>query len=575
MKRVHVFAAVVAAALAASALVPAADMPAVPDLARLQQMTARFAPVPIAADVSALPANERQALARMVEAARLMDALFLRQVSAANESLLLELLPDTTPLGRARLHYFLLNKGPWSELDHDAPFLPGIGPRPPQANFYPAGATKQEVEAWIAGLPEAEQGRARGFFTTIRRTPEGGFTLVPYSVEYQGELFHAAELLREAAALTTQPTLKRFLTTRADAFLRNDYYESDVAWMELDATLEPTIGPYEVYEDEWFNLKAAFEAFITVRDQAETAKLARFSAELQELEDHLPVDPRHRNPQLGALSPIRVVNVVFTAGDANHGVQTAAFNLPNDERVVSEKGSKRVMLRNVQQAKFDQVLRKIADVALPAADRKHVTFDAFFTHILMHELMHGLGPHGITVGGRTTTVRQELKESYSALEEAKADITGLWALQYLVDKGVLDRGLERTMYTTFLASAFRSIRFGLNEAHGRGIAIQLNRLLDAGAFRVHPDGTFSVDDARIKDAVAALTRELLTLQAEGNAEAARRLLAEQAVVRPPVKRVLDELLGVPVDIAPRFVTADELTGRQSPLSARKPVTTRQ
>jgi hypothetical protein len=575
MKRVHVLPAVLAAALAASGLLPAAEMPAVPDPARLRQMAARFAPVPIAADLSALPANERQALARMVDAARLMDALFLRQVSAANESLLLELLQDTTPLGRARLHYFLLNKGPWSELDHDAPFLPGVGPRPPQANFYPAGATKQEVEAWIAALPEAEQARARGFFTTIRRRPEGGFTLVPYSVEYQGELFHAAELLREAAALTTQPTLKRFLTTRADAFLRNDYYESDVAWMELDASLEPTIGPYEVYEDEWFNLKAAFEAFITVRDQAETAKLARFSAELQELEDHLPVDPRHRNPKLGALSPIRVVNVVFTAGDANHGVQTAAFNLPNDERVVREKGSKRVMLRNVQQAKFDQVLRKIADVALPAPDRKHVTFDAFFTHILMHELMHGLGPHDISVGGRTTTVRQELAENYSALEEAKADITGLWALQYLLDKGVLDRGLERTTYTTFLASAFRSIRFGLNEAHGRGIAIQLNRLLDAGAFRVHPDGTFSVNDARIKDAVAALSRELLTLQAEGNAEAARRLLAEQAVVRPPVKRVLDKLLGVPVDIEPRFVTADELAGRQSPFSARKPVTTRQ
>jgi hypothetical protein len=567
----------VLAALAASALAGAA--PAVPDLAGLERMAARFAPVPIAADIAGLPATERDALARIVEAARIMDALFLRQVWPGNESLLIELVQDETPLGRARLHYFLLNKGPWSRLDEDQPFVAGVGPKPPQAGFYPADATKEDVEKWIAGLSEAEQARARGFFTTIRRAPLGGFTAVPYSLEYQGELGRAAGLLREAAALTSQPTLKRYLETRADAFLGNDYYASDVAWMELDASIEPTIGPYEVYEDKWLGLKAAFEAFITLRDDAETAKLARFSGVLQELENHLPVDPRHRNPKLGALAPIRVVNVVFTAGDANSGVQTAAFNLPNDERVVKEKGTKRVMLRNVQEAKFENVLRPIAAVALPAAARGGVSFEAFFTHILMHELLHGLGPHAITVGGRPTTVRQELKENYSALEEAKADITGLWALQYLIDAGQLDRRLERAMYTTFLASTFRSIRFGLNEAHGRGIAIQLNRLLDAGGFRVNADGTFVVDPARIKPAVAALSREILTLQAEGNAEAARRLVAEQAVVRPEVRKVLDRLVGVPVDIAPRFVTAEQLGGRRSgdqrPLSSRKPVSTGQ
>jgi hypothetical protein len=570
-----------ARALLAAFAVPvlAGAAPSVPDLPALERMAARFAPAPIAADVSSLPAAERDALARIVEAARLMDALFLRQVWAGNQSLLLELVADQTPRGRARLHYFLLNKGPWSRLDDDLPFVPGVGPKPPQAAFYPAGATKDDVEKWIAGLSAAEQAKARGFFTTLRRAPQGGFTAVPYSLEYQGELARAAELLREAAALTTQPTLKRYLESRADAFLSNDYYPSDVAWMELDATIEPTIGPYEVYEDKWLGWKAAFEAFITLRDEAETAKLSRFSGVLQELEDNLPLDARHRNPKLGALAPIRVVNVVFTAGDANSGVQTAAFNLPNDERVVKEKGTKRVMLRNVQEAKFEKVLRPIAQVALPAADRADVGFEAFFTHILMHELLHGLGPHAITVGDRPTTVRQELKDNYSALEEAKADIAGLWALQYLIDAGKLDRGLERAMYTTFLASTFRSIRFGLNEAHGRGIAIQLNRLLDAGGFRVNADGTFSVDTARIKPAVAALSREILTLQAEGDAEAARRLVAEQAVVRPEVRRVLDRLTGVPVDIAPRFVTAEELGGRaaadQSPFSSRKAVTTGQ
>ena len=253
------------------------------------------------------------------------------------------------------LHYFLINKGPWSRLDHHEPFIPGAPAKPESANFYPAGATKDEIQKWLDSLTGSAKTAATGFFTTIRRGPDGRFMAVPYSVEYQGELALAASLLREAAQLTTQPTLKKFLTSRADAFISNDYYASDVAWMELDASIEPTIGPYEVYEDEWFNFKAAFEAFITVRDEAESKKLQVFGAELQGLENALPIDPALRNPKLGALAPIKVVNVVFTAGDANRGVQTAAFNLPNDERVVKEKGTKRVMLKNVQEAKFRMV----------------------------------------------------------------------------------------------------------------------------------------------------------------------------------------------------------------------------
>jgi hypothetical protein len=295
---------------------------------------------------------------------------------------------------------------------------------------------------------------------------------------------------------------------------------------------------------------------VTVRDDAETKKLARFSAQLQGLEDALPVDPKYRNPKLGALAPIRVVNVVFSSGDGNRGVQTAAFNLPNDERVVSKMGSKRVMLKNSQEAKFRKVLVPISGVALPPAERANVAFDAFFTHILMHELMHGLGPQTITVAGRSTTVRQELKESYGTLEEAKADISGLWALQRLVDQGVLDKSLERTMYTTFLASAFRSIRFGLNEAHGRGVALQLNSLLDAGAFTVRPDGTFTVDRAKVRAGVEALTREILTIQAEGDAAKAKELISTRAVIRPPVQKILDRLAAVPVDIEPRFTIVD-------------------
>ncbi len=558
MRRHCRFLVILIAFLAAPRLGPA-DEAALPDETRLRELADRFAPADLGADVTRLPESERQALAKLVEAARLVDAIFLRQVWAGSESRLLELVGDPSPLGQARLRYFRIMKGPWSRPDQDAPFLPNVPKKPEGANFYPASATKVDVEAWLKTLSEDARKEAAGFFTTIRRKPDGGFVAVSYSLEYQGELAEAAELLRQAAALTGDATLKTFLEKRAQAFLTNDYYESDVAWMELQSAVEPTIGPYEVYEDEWFNYKAAFEAFITVRDDAETKKLERFASELQWLEDRLPVDPRHRNPKLGGMAPIKVVDVVFSAGDGNHDVQTAAYNLPNDERIVSARGTKRIMLKNTQEAKFEKVLRPIARVVLSAGDQDKVAFEAFFTHILMHELMHGLGPHNITAGGQKTTVRQELKDTYSAMEEAKADISGLWALQQLIDKGVVDKSMERTLYVTFLASAFRSIRFGTNDAHGRGQAIQLNDLLDRGAVRVAADGTFAVDGARIKAAVADLSREILTVEAEGSYAKARDLVDRMGVVRPEVKRVLDRLKGVPIDVEPRFVTADELT----------------
>ena len=541
---------------------PAAQTQTDPMVQQLRSMTARFAPVDLTADISSLPPNERQALAKLIEAAQAFDSLFLRQVWAGNEPLLLTLVRDSSDLGRARLHYFLINKGPWSRIDDNEPFVPGAPAKPPQGSFYPPDSTKNEIESWIGTLPATERTRATGFFTTIRRGPDGRLTAVPYSIEYQPEVGRVAALLRQAAALTAQPTLKRFLDARADALLSNDYYASDVAWMELDASIEPTIGPYEVYEDEWFNYKAAFEAFITVRDDVESAKLARFGSELQDIENNLPIDPKYRNPKLGAMAPIRVVNTVFSSGDANRGVQTAAFNLPNDERVIQEKGSKRVMLKNNQDAKFRMVLQPIAKVALASADQAAVSFDAFFTHILMHELMHGLGPHNITVGGRSTTVRQELKETYSAIEEAKADVSGLFALQFLVDRGKLDRALSQTMYTTYLASMFRSIRFGINEAHGRGVAMQLNYFLDNGGVTVASDGTFAVNQQRIRQNVIDLTRDIMTLQAVGGYADAKQMIERLAVVRPQVEAVLERLKDVPVDIEPRFVTAEQLEAKE-------------
>jgi hypothetical protein len=524
----------------------------------LARRTARFAPTDITADLSKFSADEKRVLTKLVEASLVVDALFLRQVWAGNEALLLGLLRDDSAGGRDRLHAFLVNKGPWSRLDHNEPFVDGVPPKPAGANFYPDGATKEEIDRWIQSLPAGERDLATGFFTTIRRLPNGRLTAVPYSLEYQNELTRAAGLLREAASLATEPTLKTFLSKRADAFLSNDYYDSDVAWMELKGAIEPTIGPYEVYEDEYFNYKAAFESYVTVLDEVESAKIQRFSGELQDIENHLPIEPSRRNPKLGALAPLVVVNEIFAAGDGNRGVQTAAYNLPNDERVTREKGAKRVMLKNVQDAKFEKTLVPISRVVLSPDDQRDLSFDAFFTHIVMHELMHGLGPHTITVNGRTTTVRQEMKDASSFLEEAKADISGLWALQYLIDKGVIDKAVERQIYATFLASAFRSIRFGINEAHGKGVAVQLNYLLDQGGFVVRPDGTFGVDHDKIKAGIAGLTTEIMNIQAEGDYAAAKALGDRLGVLRPPVRAALDKLAAIPVDIEPRFPAAEEL-----------------
>ena len=552
--------------LAAVALILAASTQAadsgskMPGEGELRRLEAQYAPVDLLVDVSKLPEGDRQALVRLIEASQVVDALYLRQEWAGADAMLLSLLDDPTPLGRARLAFYLRNKGPWDRLDHDRVFVPGAPPKPEAGTFYPPGATKDEIGRWTASLPEKERAAASGFFTVIRRTP-AGLAAVPYSVEYQSELFLAAARLREAAQATTEPTLKRFLELRAAALLSDDYYASDVAWMEIDAAVEPTFGPYETYEDGWFNAKAAFEAFVTVRDEEETRKVARLSTELQGIEDNLPMDPAWKNPKLGALAPIRVVNEIFAAGDGRRGVTTAAFNLPNDERILLEKGSKRVMLKNVQEAKFQKVLLPISKVALSAADQKRVTFDAFFTHILMHEMVHGVGPHELKREAGRTTVREQLGTAYPAIEEAKADVVGLFALHRLVDSGVLPKELEQTMYATFLASAFRSIRFGIDEAHGRGVALQLNWFLDQGGVVVGKDGRFSVVDGKIRAAVESLSRELLTLQAKGDAAGAKALLDRMAVIRPPVAKVLERLRAIPVDIAPRFVTAEKLTAR--------------
>jgi len=534
---------------------------ATPDLAQLEKMIARFQPTEMHVDPSKLSQGDLGALAKMIEAARVLNDIFLTQMWSGNQALYAKLKRETTPLGKARFNYFWLNKSPWSEIDDHEAFLPGVPPKKlPGANFYPEDMTREEFEAWVKTLSKAEREQAESFFTVIRRDANRKLHAVPYSQEYRADLEKSAKLLEEAAALTGNATLKKFLTTRAAAFRSNDYYESDIAWMDLDAPIDITIGPYETYNDDIFGYKAAFEAYVNLRDEAETAKLKFFADHLQEVENNLPIDPKYRNPKLGASSPIRVVNEVFDSGDAAHAVQTAAYNLPNDDRVVALKGSKRVMLKNVQEAKFHSTLEPIAKRVLAAADRKDLSFDSFFTHILAHELSHGIGPHQITVGGRATTPRQEMKELYSAIEEAKADVTGLFMLQHLYDRKLIPASpaIERQLYTTFLASTFRTLRFGLNDAHGKGMAMQVNYITDRGGFIARADGTFEVNFDKIRGAVRDLDHELLTLEATGDYAGAKKMLDELGVIRPPMQKALNGLSGIPVDIRPVFVTADHI-----------------
>jgi hypothetical protein len=528
----------------------------------LTQKIARFAPTEITADISKLSSGDKKALEKIIEAARLMDPIYFRQVWSGNVDLLRKLESDTTTAGKERLHYFRLNMGPWSLLDNNEQFIEGVPKQKPEgANYYPDDMTKDEFNKWLATLSEKDKEKVTGFFSTVRRTPNNMLQIVPFSKEYQEWLKPASALLKEASVLTDNKTLKNFLATRADALLSDEYYASDVAWMELNAPVDLTIGPYETYMDEVFGYKAAFEVFVTLRDDVESAKLVKFSGYLQDIENNLPIDSKYRNSKLGAMSPIRVVDVVYAAGEGNRGVQTAAFNLPNDEKVVHEKGSKRVMLKNMQEAKFNKVLVPISKVVLDPEQQSKVSFEAFFTHILAHELVHGLGPHNIIVDGKATNVRKELKDLYSAIEEAKADITGLFALQYLVDKGLLEKKMEEEMYTTYLASSFRSVRFGTNEAHGKGVSMIFNYLTDEAAIWIdEKSGTFSIDETRIKKAVEDLTRILLTVEAEGSYNGAKEMLDKYGIVRPQMQKALDRLRDIPVDIEPNFPLVPKAAG---------------
>jgi hypothetical protein len=496
-------------------------------------------------------------LAELVEASKPIGGIFLRQVSTGNDALRARL-DEEVKAGRAgaadAYALFRINAGPWDRLEGNAPFI-GTERRPPGGGFYPVDITKPEFEEWIRTHPE-DRKAFEGLFTVIRRS--GGLKAVPYSREYRGLLDEATAHLRKAASMTDNASLRSYLEKRADAFGTDDYYASDVAWMDLDSDLEVTIGPYEVYEDRLFNYKAAFEAFVTVRDREESARLATYAKHLPDMEKGLPIPDQYKNFQRRFESPIRVVQEVYTAGDARAGVQTSAFNLPNDERVREAKGSKKVLLKNVIEAKYRIAGRPIAERVLVPEQLPLVSFDAFFNHTLFHELAHGLGPGVITLpDGRKVDKRIPLKDVYSTIEECKADVVGMWILLQAIDNRWLTTFDEPSLAATVTALFYRSIRFGVDEAHGGGTAVQWNWFREKGAVVPAGNGRYRVAPKAFREAVRSLARELLMIEATGDLPRARRLLARYGKATPEMEAVNSRLKDIAVDITPVYVAAGE------------------
>jgi hypothetical protein len=517
---------------------------------------ARLAPAEIAADLDGLPESERRALVEILAAAREMDPIFRRQVSADNPAIERELARGQGTLLEAARRLFYLMQGPWDRIDADAPFI-GTEPKPPGAGFYPEDLTKEELEAWIAAHPEDRAAFVSERTVIVREGDR--LRAVPYPEAYRENLVRAAQRLRIAAEMTANESLKRFLVTRAGAFLSNEYTESDMAWMDLDAPVEVTIGPYETYEDALFGYKAAFEAFVTIALPEESKALARYKEQLPWLERNLPIPDEQKNLKRGTESPIRVVDVVFTSGDANRGVKTIAFNLPNDEKVREAKGSKKVLLRNVIRAKYERMLVPIAERTLAADDAKRVSFEAFFDEVLHHELSHGLGPGNIVKDGKPTEVRLELQELYSTLEEAKADVMGIYNILALVERGEMPKELRASLDPTYVAGLFRSARFGIHEAHGQGVVAQFNFLLEKGALAIDAEGRYRTVPAKFPGAIRDLLREMLTLQATGDYAGTKRFLERYGRPTPPLEAAIERLEDLPVDLDARYDQAEALT----------------
>lgn len=534
------------ASLMACALGEAQPLKIAPDI---KARRAQFVQESLDADTASLPAADVKALGHLVKAAAIVDRIFLRQAWAGNPAFAPRVAALAGPEAQAAKDYYRIMAGPWDRLKDFEPFL-GAAPHPAGAGFYPEDMTKEEFEKYLAANP-AEKAQFTSTTTVIRR--EGGkLVAVPYSKEYSDLLKEAASELRSAASATKNESLKKFLKLRADAFLSDDYYASDLAWMDLDSPIEVVIGPYETYEDRLFGYKAAFEAFVCVEQPKDSAQLAKYKQELPFLETRLPIPDQYKNTKRGTASPIRVADEVLTGGDARRGVQTLAFNLPNDERVREAKGSKKVLLKNMMRAKYDGILAPIAARTLPKGEPSHLTFDAYFHHVLFHELAHGLGPGRIKVDGRETEARLELKELYSAIEEAKADVLGVYCLAVLTNRGVVAVSVVDPLPWTYVAGLFRAARFGTTDAHGLGVVIQANYLLSRGAIAVTPDGRFRPVLEKFAGGIKDLARELLMVEAQGSYAGAQELVEKYGKVPATMAKLLGSFKDIPVDVDPVF-----------------------
>ncbi len=514
----------------------------------LAAQKAKLAVIEMKPDVSFLTAEERQVVNLLIQASEQMSLIYRAQRDANWKRTRAAI---EKAGGGLRLEMYDRYFGPWDDLAENRPFF-GNAKMPEGAGFYPTDLTKEAFDAYLAKNP-AEKAALTSPYTVVVR--DGAkLKAVPYSVAYKTELTQAAKLLNEAAAITTNPSLKKFLSLRAKAFLTDDYFESELAWMDLKGTpIEVAIGPYEVYTDRLHGQKTAFESFVTLKDPEESAALDKYKRYLRDMEANLPVEAKYKNFQRGFESPIAVAEQVRGGGDNVPGVQTIAFNLPNDERVREAKGAKKVILSNVLGAKYERILAPMAPLVLVPDQAKLVSKKYMQLETLFHELSHSLGPGTITVEGKKTTVSEALKDQASGLEEAKADVMGAWNILFMMQKGELPAAEKSQLFATYLTGTFRAMRFGIEEAHGQGAAMQYGYMKAKGAFAWDARaGRYRIDDARFEVALRDLLRDMIVLQGNGDYAGVKAFMAKWAVLDDHAKGVIASMQAIPVDILPVY-----------------------
>jgi hypothetical protein len=494
-----------------------------------------YAPFTLTADISHLSDKEKQILPLLFEAASLMDEIFWQQTIGNKEAFLSSIQDETTR------RFAEINYGPWDRLNGNMPFIQGIGTKPLGANFYPVDMTKEEFEA----LADSNK---TSLYTLIRRNPDSSLRVVWYHEAYASKVQKAADLLNQAAGLAEDPQLKNYLELRAKALLTDQYQESDFAWMDMkNSNIDFVIGPIENYEDALNGVKAAQEAYILIKDVEWSKKLAHFASLLPELQKGLPVDQKYKSEVPGSDADLNAYDVVYYAGDCNAGSKTIAINLPNDEEVQLKKGSRKLQLKNAMKAKFDMILVPIANELMDPSQQEFIKFDAFFENTMFHEVAHGLGIKN-TLNG-SGTVREVLKEQYSAIEEAKADILGLYMVTKLYEMGELNQGQVMDNYVTFMAGIFRSVRFGAASAHGKANMLTFSYFSENNAFD-YADGKYKVNFDKMKTAVEGLGGMILTMQGDGNYEGVKELIQNKSVIPAALQTDLNRLkdANIPVDI---------------------------